>query len=56
MPEIIEIIIRKRFCLLTCTTVSPRHSVTVRVVWIHSGGIRILGRAPIFFWTGPCLD
>ena len=54
MPEIIEIIIRKRFCvarwrhkvssqvlqlvidtqpcLLTCTTVSQRHSVTVRVV------------------------
>jgi len=44
-----QLVIDTQPCLLTCTMVSSRHSVTVRVVWIQSGGIRILGRAPTFF-------
>ena len=47
-----QLVIDTQPCLLTCTTVSPRHSVTVRVVWIQSDGIRILGRAPHFSEQG----
>jgi len=64
MPEIIEIIIGKRFCVahwhhkvwsqvlphsLAYLLVQRLAHVTVRVVWIQSGGIRILGWGPTFF-------
>jgi len=46
-----QLVIDTQPCLLTCTMVSPRHSVTVRVVCIQSGSIRIshifLNRAPL---------